>query len=456
MPRFRTPGPGAYDVPSHRSIGGSPDRRPSASFASSTTRANKVGSSGDPGAYDVEHCGVHAGKKEPISARSRRSFNRDVNTGKGSFNSLSSRSTSAPPRSARGGPGEHDYSHLYSCGHGTTQVTSSFMSAMPLGGHIRKSDTPGVGEYEPNDDERFHTKSLSKEGMSMFAGSLKRGGSASRTTTGEHIGPGSYDLDHRSINHAVASKVNPRLPGFGSSSIRASPGSRGGAPSPGAYDAAANETVYARSARSFNTSASAGQANFGSNSNRSSESKRDGIDPGATTVENPGVHTGKAESISARSRRSFNRDINSGKGSFSSLSKRSSTPPARSARGGPGEHDYSHLYSCGHGTTQVTSSFMSAMPLGGHIRKSDTPGVGEYEPNDDERFHTKSLSKEGMSMFAGSLKRGGSASRTTTGEHIGPGSYDLDHRSINHAVASKVNPRLPGFGSSSIRSGPDD
>jgi len=223
MPRFRTPGPGAYDVPSHRSIGGSPDRRPSASFASSTTRANKVGSSGDPGAYDVEHCGVHAGKKEPISARSRRSFNRDVNTGKGSFNSLSSRSTSAPPRSARGGPGEHDYSHLYSCGHGTTQVTSSFMSAMPLGGHIRKSDTPGVGEYEPNDDERFHTKSLSKEGMSMFAGSLKRGGSASRTTTGEHIGPGSYDLDHRSINHAVASKINPRLPGFGSSSIRNGP-----------------------------------------------------------------------------------------------------------------------------------------------------------------------------------------------------------------------------------------
>ena len=35
-------------------------------------------SSGDPGAYNSEHGGVHLGKKEPMSARSTRSFNRDV------------------------------------------------------------------------------------------------------------------------------------------------------------------------------------------------------------------------------------------------------------------------------------------------------------------------------------------------------------------------------------------
>ena len=44
-----------------------------------------VPSSGDPGAYDLERGGVHLGKNEVMSARSRRSFNRDINQGKGSF-----------------------------------------------------------------------------------------------------------------------------------------------------------------------------------------------------------------------------------------------------------------------------------------------------------------------------------------------------------------------------------
>ena len=144
MVRLRTPGPGAYETPSHLTISGSMGGRPTASFASNSHRANKVSSrdsSGDPGAYDIERSGVHLGKKEPMSARTRRSFNRDVNGGRGSFNSTTQRSSSAPPRSTRGGPGEHDYSHMYACGNSSTQVTSSFLSAMPLGGHVRKSET---------------------------------------------------------------------------------------------------------------------------------------------------------------------------------------------------------------------------------------------------------------------------------------------------------------------------
>jgi len=234
-----------------------------------------------------------------------------------------------------------------------------------------------------------------------------------------------------------------------------SPASRSGVPAPGAYDAAAQETVYARSARSFNTSATTGHANFGSNSTRESKNKSDGTDK-HYTVESPGVHTGKAESIAARSRRSFNRDINTGKGSFASLSKRSQTPPPRSTRGGPGEHDYAHLYSCGNNSQQVTSAFMSAVPLGGHIRKSDTPGVGEYEPNDRERFSPKSFTKEGSYMFAGSAKGRSSATNTMTGEHVGPGSYELGAGSIAQKMTGAVNPRLPGFGSSSVRTGPED
>ena len=455
MPRLRTPGPGAYDIPPHLSIGGSPEKRPSAAFASNSQRSSKGGmgdAGGDPGAYDIEHT---QGKAEAIASRSVRSFNRDISSGKGSFISRSSRPTSAPPRSSRGGPGEHDYAHLYSCGHGSHQVTSAFMSAIPLGGHIRKSDTPGVGEYDPSDKERFSKKSFTKEGSYMFASSAKSRGSAGSTTTGENVGPGSYDLKSGSISARMTISTNPRLPGFGSSSVRASPASRNGVPAPGAYDAAANETVHARSARTYNTPASSGHAQFGSTSTRESRSKGEGTDK-QYTVENPGVHTGKAASIADRSKFSFNRDISSGKGSFISQSKRSQTPPARSSRGGPGEHDYAHLYSCGHGSHQVTSAFMSAIPLGGHIRKSDTPGVGEYDPSDKERFSKKSFTKEGSYMFASSAKSRGSAGSTTTGENVGPGSYDLKAESIAARASASVNPRLPGFGSSSVRTGPED
>ena len=223
MPRLRTPGPGAYDIPPHLSIGGSPEKRPSAAFASNSQRSSKGGmgdAGGDPGAYDIEH--TH-GKAEAIASRSLRSFNRDISSGKGSFISRSSRPTSAPPRSSRGGPGEHDYAHLYSCGHGSHQVTSAFMSAIPLGGHIRKSDTPGVGEYDPSDKERFSKKSFTKEGSYMFASSAKSRGSAGSTTTGENVGPGSYDLKAESIAARASASVNPRLPGFGSSSVRTGP-----------------------------------------------------------------------------------------------------------------------------------------------------------------------------------------------------------------------------------------
>ena len=45
--------------------------RPTATFASSTSRLRKeTDQMGDPGAYDIEHSGVHMGKKEPMSARS--------------------------------------------------------------------------------------------------------------------------------------------------------------------------------------------------------------------------------------------------------------------------------------------------------------------------------------------------------------------------------------------------
>ena len=97
---------------------------------------------------------------------------------------------------------------------------------------------------------------------------------------------------------------------------------------------------------------------------------------------------------------------------------------------------------------------MSASPLGGHIRKSDTPGVGEYNAYDG--LLSKSASKSGVSpMFAGSSGTRGSNKTSATGTHVGPGSYELEGNSIHQKMAKRINPRSPGFGSSSVRNGPE-
>ena len=220
MPRLRTPGPGSYELPGNMTIGGSMGGRPTASFASNSKRSSRASqdAGGDPVAYDIEKAGIHLGNKEPICHSSKRSFNRDVGAGRGSFNSSSARSSSKSAGSQRGGPGENDYSHMYSCGNASTQVTSSFLSAMPLGGHVRKSSTPGVGEYEP---EKMGSKNHARDGAShMFAGGVKSRSMASSSASGTNVGPGSYDLEAETLSRKGLSSANPRLPAFGSSSVR--------------------------------------------------------------------------------------------------------------------------------------------------------------------------------------------------------------------------------------------
>ncbi len=59
-------------------------------------------------------------------------------------------------------------------------------------------------------------------------------------------------------------------------------------------------------------------------------------------------------------------------------------------------------------------------------------------------------------MFAGSLKSRSVSSFSTTGEHVGPGSYELQQGSIERRMELSSNPRLPAFASSSVRASPDD
>ena len=159
--------------------------------------------------------------------------------------------------------------------------------------------------------------------------------------------------------------------------------------------------------------------------------------------------------MSARSTRSFNRDINSGKGSFnSSLTRSNSTHSVRAAmdKGGPGEYDSSHLFGCGT-STPCTSSFASATPLGGHVRKSDTPGAGEYDPKEIEGGTGRK--DGGTAVFAGTSRPRGASGFSATGEAVGPGSYEVEQTSLHHQMVSKINHRLPPFNSSSVRQGPE-
>ena len=189
----------------------------------------------------------------------------------------------------------------------------------------------------------------------------------------------------------AARKVNPRLPGFSSSASRG--GVVGGVttegkskPGPGTYSADGSglidETVGARSHRSFNEGAKKGASSFNTRQGRVVRQPLKATAAVDYTIDHGGVNLGKSEPLAHAARRSFNVGVKEGRASFDSRVKRPHSAPTASARGGPGEQDFSHLYRIGATAASKgpSSSFRSATPLGGHVRKSDTPGVGRYDP----------------------------------------------------------------------------
>jgi len=295
-----------------------------------------------------------------------------------------------------------------------------------------------------------------------------RSRSSNSAATGKDVGPGTYEAEHGTILREAVEKQNPRLPPFSSSRPRSASGAANVNVSlgPGTYDPDAGMTMIDASARTFNKSASSGSANFGTNSRREGMRVADGVDPGMYDLETEGVHLGNKEAMSHKTKRSFNTEAHKGRGSFNSTTPRpSSAPPKKPTRGGPGEHDYSHMYTCGKNSVGMSSAFRSSSPLGGHVRKSTTPGVGSYEPNDAQTQRqnlssqsAKSFSKDGSSMFAGVgvTSRSRSSNSAATGKDVGPGTYASDQGTILREAVEKHNPRLPAFGSSSTRQGPDE
>ena len=221
MPRRqRTPGPGSYDMPEWLNMSVAPSEvSPTSPFRSRTPRRTALirEDAGDPGSYDG---------KESLAQRSHRSYNRNVSAGDASFLRRDKRAGSAPPRS-RAGPADYSFGHLYETGgDASIRVRSSFQSAQPNGsGHVRKSTTPGVGAYETSVRAMGKamdspSRSMSKEGHSMFASATPRKEIADVHRTDPKVGPASYDLSRHSMGGKLKATSNPRLPGFKSSAPR--------------------------------------------------------------------------------------------------------------------------------------------------------------------------------------------------------------------------------------------
>ena len=477
--RQKTPGPGAYDVPKHLVIG-SPDPRLSSNFASKVPRTlHHTDHFGDPGQYDLQKAAPSLGKNEPIGQSIGSSFNETVKSGRASFNTRGTgRARSAPPRNQRGGPGEHDFDHLYRVGATASREaangpSSSFRSRTPLGGHVRKSATPGVGSYDPRDGSTSSGGQEPGKKSAVFASTTKSARSSpARSTSGPNVGPGTYNAEKdTTVSGEAARKVNPRLPGFSSSASRG--GVVGGVttegkskPGPGTYSADGSglidETVGARSHRSFNEGAKKGASSFNTRQGRVVRQPLKATAAVDYTIDHGGVNLGKSEPLAHAARRSFNVGVKEGRASFDSRVKRPHSAPTASARGGPGEQDFSHLYRIGATAASKgpSSSFKSATPLGGHVRKSDTPGVGRYDPKPHYAVGggaTSGGNEPGKksAVFASTTKSARSSpARSTSGPNVGPGTYNAEKdTTVSGEAARKVNPRLPGFSSSASRGG---
>ena len=207
--RLDRPGPGSYEVPNHLLIGVTSSfnqysRSGSSGFTYSSPQRSALASTHsycDPCQYTIDagRSGASTGKAEALSARSMRSHNVHATRGRGSFNSVVQRPQSAPRSSAGGGPGSYDTGHLFECGRTATAVASPFRSSLPANMHVPKSETPGVGTYEPSAGMGTPRPSP-RPGSASFKGPERR----TAMPTSGNPGPGSYDLRSGKRAHTLA------------------------------------------------------------------------------------------------------------------------------------------------------------------------------------------------------------------------------------------------------------
>ena len=229
-------------------------------------------------------------------------------------------------------------------------------------------------------------------------------------------------------------------------------------PGPGHYDLQ-SEDLTRRARLTHNKPIAAGKGSFMSYGESDRSAPMFGIETDPTLYSDyylKNSTAGRATSV--------NKKVQGGEMPFLSTMPRCVDPAFedRSGARGPGTYDTYHMYGTGQkgaGSVQSvqpksggTSAFTNKAPLCGHVRKIDTPGVGEYSP---EKVHCRgfSYSKAGSCAFAGNTPRCASDIKCAqdTDHTVGPQTYDVSHRSITAMLANKMNPRSPPFSSSSRR-----
>ena len=220
--------------------------------------------------------------------------------------------------------------------------------------------------------------------------------------------------------------------------------SRSPRPAPGAYEVN-QHTMAVRSRKSHNKLVSQGMGNFMSKLNEDRSAPRFGEEGDPTAYSEYAL---EKASISATSRQTLNRRVQSGSIGFNTSAARCATTGCEEPLRGPGSYDFHHLYGCGETVRKATSasgsaSFTSQSPLRGYIRKNDTPEGGAYDP---ERLKAGSVSKLGLSAFAGKTAR----CVSVIDETLDPTTYNVDHYSIQRELTN-ANKLLPPFNSSSRR-----
>ena len=253
---------------------------------------------------------------------------------------------------------------------------------------------------------------------------------------------------HSARRTSPSATQSPRLSARSSKSSCVTFNRVSGIPGPGAYELE-TDSLSQRSARSHNTAATKGNAQF------MTCETRHGVQVSSRGVPGPGYY--HTEQLSAR-QQTKNEEGRAGIMQFISKSARGgdySPAPLSNVQC----YDYPHLYGCGEASAsqQMTSSFLSALPMYGHVMRSATPPVSRYSPEKPQTKHL-GLSSEGSSCFAGRTPQHPMqcAGLYTTGSGIGPATYFTGQESLEQRMKdSKRRQRVEvGFGSSERRGDP--
>ena len=195
-----------------------PDTRPrvvtrsqnagSAAFKSSSKQHGKdkeLSYMGDPGAYD-------AYAANDLAQSAQKSYAKSMQAGTGGFGSSAAARAPLSVATDAPGPGAYDASKPQRPG---SAQSSSFASKTTRGAYTKKSDSPGVGSYDP-----VTRTDTVLGGDSAFKSAEQRFKNDVQAQATSHIGPGHYHNEVNTINAKLAPDIGKVSSAFASTTLR--------------------------------------------------------------------------------------------------------------------------------------------------------------------------------------------------------------------------------------------